>query len=319
MELIERYLQAVGFWLPNAQRKDILAELSEDIRSEIEAREKELGRAMTDDDYEALLKHRGSPHVVAHKFLPERYLIGPVLFPIYVFVLKMQGLFYVGPWLLTWLALVAFSPAYRSGHPVHALLELWTTTVFVLFFTTLGFVIADWLRLRGGDSEPWNPRRLPPLRSPDRIPRSSSLFELAGCLALLAWWATFIGFRTEYSLWDLRITLVPEWLYVSAAVLTVTSLTVALATANLFNPWWTRFRASLKLLLDGAGAAVFGFFLKISAVAQLATPKASPEQLRHLVNDINHGMALAFPFAVVVGVVVVAFDVRRIMRLQRPA
>ena len=35
-ELLERYLQAVRFWLPKAQQEDILAELSEDLRSQIE-------------------------------------------------------------------------------------------------------------------------------------------------------------------------------------------------------------------------------------------------------------------------------------------
>ena len=39
MELLDRYLQAVRFWLPKAQRDDIAAELSEDIRSQIEERE----------------------------------------------------------------------------------------------------------------------------------------------------------------------------------------------------------------------------------------------------------------------------------------
>jgi len=36
MELLNRYLQAVGFWLPRKQKQDILAELSEDLRSQIE-------------------------------------------------------------------------------------------------------------------------------------------------------------------------------------------------------------------------------------------------------------------------------------------
>jgi hypothetical protein len=33
MQLLERYLQAVKFWLPKEQKEDIIAELSEDIRS----------------------------------------------------------------------------------------------------------------------------------------------------------------------------------------------------------------------------------------------------------------------------------------------
>ncbi len=34
MDLLDRYLQAVGSWLPKAQRDDIVAELSEDIRTQ---------------------------------------------------------------------------------------------------------------------------------------------------------------------------------------------------------------------------------------------------------------------------------------------
>src|SRR5438309_9276370 len=36
MELLDRYLQAVRFWLPKAQQEDIIAELSSDLRSQID-------------------------------------------------------------------------------------------------------------------------------------------------------------------------------------------------------------------------------------------------------------------------------------------
>ena len=48
MELLDRYIQAVRFWLPKAQRDDIAAELSEDIRSQIEERESELQTILPD-------------------------------------------------------------------------------------------------------------------------------------------------------------------------------------------------------------------------------------------------------------------------------
>jgi hypothetical protein len=43
MELLDRYLQAVKFWLPAEQQDDIAAELGEDIRSQIEDRKEQLG------------------------------------------------------------------------------------------------------------------------------------------------------------------------------------------------------------------------------------------------------------------------------------
>ena len=87
--LLNRYLQAVGFWLPRAQKHDILAELSEDLRQQMEDREAELGRSLSDDDIKAILKQRGQPMMVARTFLPQRSLISPVLYPIYKVVLKI--------------------------------------------------------------------------------------------------------------------------------------------------------------------------------------------------------------------------------------
>ena len=43
MELVDRYLQAVRFWMPKARkREDLLAELGEDLRSQIDAIRAEL-------------------------------------------------------------------------------------------------------------------------------------------------------------------------------------------------------------------------------------------------------------------------------------
>src|SRR5450432_2936962 len=98
MELLDRYLQAVRFWLPRAQQQDIIAELSEDLRSQIEEKETELGRSLSEAEVEDILKKRGRPALVANRYLPQRSLIGPLLFPIYCFVMKVVGLCYLVPW-----------------------------------------------------------------------------------------------------------------------------------------------------------------------------------------------------------------------------
>ena len=59
MELLDRYLQAIEFWLPKRQRQDIIAELSEDLRSQIEEKETTLGRKLEDAEVEAILKRCG--------------------------------------------------------------------------------------------------------------------------------------------------------------------------------------------------------------------------------------------------------------------
>src|ERR1700722_19012024 len=98
MELLDRYLQAVRFWLPKAQQQeDLLAELGEDLRSQIEDQETELGHPLDQAEMAAILKKCGSPMMVAGRLGPQRQLIGPALFPIYEFVLKMVLLWILVP------------------------------------------------------------------------------------------------------------------------------------------------------------------------------------------------------------------------------
>src|ERR1700738_488819 len=105
MQLLERYLQAVKFWLPKEQKEDIVAELSEDIHSQIDEKEAELGRKLNEGELESLLNKRGRPILVANRYLPQQHWIAPVLFPIYLLVLKIVMLCYVVPWTVTWIAL----------------------------------------------------------------------------------------------------------------------------------------------------------------------------------------------------------------------
>lgn len=70
MELVDRYLKAVRFWLPKARQPDILAELSEGLRVQIDEKEAELGRKLHDADTEAILQRSGDPMLVAEQYRP---------------------------------------------------------------------------------------------------------------------------------------------------------------------------------------------------------------------------------------------------------
>src|SRR5215831_15889890 len=116
MQLLDRYLNAVRFWLTGAQKDDIIAELSDDLRSAIADEEQALGRALTNDDLVRLLKRRGPPIAVAAGYLPQRSLIGPALFPVYVLVLKILALCFIAPWIATWAAVLLRVPGVSDTH-----------------------------------------------------------------------------------------------------------------------------------------------------------------------------------------------------------
>src|SRR6202042_1915152 len=104
---------------------------SEDLHSQIEDQEAELGRPLNEAELETILKRRGRPIVVANAYLPQQSLIGPVFFPSYRLTLKIAAICYCVPWLLVWAGFLFFDPA-RLGAPsarhlLQTLHPLWTT------------------------------------------------------------------------------------------------------------------------------------------------------------------------------------------------
>jgi hypothetical protein len=81
MEMIDRYLQAVKFALPKAQRDDIIKELRDSILSQTEEQEAALDRPLSEDEQAELLKKLGSPMQLASRYRKQQHMIGAIIFP----------------------------------------------------------------------------------------------------------------------------------------------------------------------------------------------------------------------------------------------
>jgi hypothetical protein len=323
MDLLDRYLQAVKFWLPKAQQDDIVAELSADIHSQIEEQETELGRALNDAEMEAIFKKRPAPLLMATRYLPQQYLIGPVLFPVYLFVLKIVVLCYLAPRLLVWIGLMGFNPRYRAAHPIGGdwlggAGSFWLTAFFMMGIVTMVFAILERNQSWSRSLENWEPRKLPPVRNPAHIPRSASVIELAANLVFIGWWLDGRWSRTVFDLSSVRIELAPAWPVFFSAFLILALAQVALSAVNLLHPTWTPLRSASRLVLDAAGSAVFCWLLKAHLLAGISAPGLPPDKAAAVSTAINTYMARSFPIAVVACVLVVALsDVGRLVRLSR--
>jgi hypothetical protein len=177
MELLDRYLQAVRFWLPKAQQQDIIAELSSDLHSQIEDRETELGRPLNEAELEAILKKSGNPILVASSYRPPTQLIGPALFPIYQFVLKVVLLWILLP---VFLFIVGPSIVLTSAHRTLAMLQTfgdWVRAeIFAAAIITIVFAVLERTQARLKLVDKWDIRSLPPSLSSRSRLRGSSLF-----------------------------------------------------------------------------------------------------------------------------------------------
>ncbi len=313
MELLDRYLQAIEFWLPKRQRQDIIAELSEDLLSQIEEKETELGRKLKDAEVEAILKRCGAPLEVASRYRPQQYLIGPMLFPIYRFVLAILLIGCVVPRYLIWLVFLLVDPAHRGYLHME---NLWVTVLYFAFFTTLAFAIAERSGVKLEALNTWNPSKLPPVRHPNRISRLGSLLEIAAALVFNVWCVSVFWPRPVIDLYGAQLTLAPVWRIFFWSFLLLAAANIAIAAVNLFRPYWTQLRASLRLVADGLGAGLFCGLLKAQVLAGISAPSLPTAKAIELTNLINLWMVRTLPWAIVTMLVILSFDVYRIMRLR---
>lgn len=309
MELLDRYLNAVRFWLPRAQQDDVTAELGEDIRSQIEEQEGKLGRKLTTLEVASLLKERGRPMLVASRYHPQQYLIGPVLFPVYRFVMLVVVLCYLIPWFLIWMGLAIFDPYFhadlgRTFGPLWG--TYWLTTFVALGTVTLVFAILERADRNSNFLRNWDPLRLPQVRDLRRIPRLNSAIELAVNVAFVIWWTTDMWSTTVFNLGGVRVDFTEAWKGFLWTFLALAVASILLAAVNLARPYWTWRRAILQLLLLVAAAVAWCALFRANLVARITMTNLDPARAAHIANAINTTAYRCFPFAVVAGVLVVA-------------
>ncbi|HTZ89299.1 MAG TPA: hypothetical protein VMA71_03105 [Alloacidobacterium sp.] len=187
-DLVARYLQAVRFWLPRATRHDILAEIAEDLQSQIDDRAAALGRPLSEAEVSEILKQRGRPMIVASSYLPQSQLIGPALFPVYVFVLKAVALGYFLPWILVWFGFLIFYPRFLVEHSgLHPFSILWTLAWSLFGIITVGFAIIDRTSTRSKLACSWDPRKLPRVREKKGRRKAEAIAGIVFGLLWIVW------------------------------------------------------------------------------------------------------------------------------------
>jgi len=322
MDLINRYLQAVKFWLPKNQKQDIIAELAEDLRSQIEDREAELGRQLNESEVAELLKQRGRPVLVANRYRPQQHLIGPVLFPIYLFVLEVVAGFYLLPWVLVWITVAIFRPVHPGQSLSATIGSFWTSFWPMAFFMvgsiTTVFAILERVQDKSKFMQQWDPRKLPPVRDPNRIPLSTSVTELTVNIVFCSWWLWWAGghwYPTLIHFAGVTVTLAPVWRYFFWGYFLLGVVNTVASAVNVFRPYWTLERAVFRLLSDGAGSAIC-WLMKANIVAAISVVNVAPEKTAVVAHAIDWWAAKLFPWAVVVCALIALSNVYRIIRVR---
>jgi hypothetical protein len=319
MELVDRYLQAVKFWLPRKQKDDIIAELSEDLRSQIEDKQSTLGHTLTDAEVEPILKRCGSPMAVAGRYLPQQSLIGPALFPIYSVVIRSLFLYFLLPWLALWMGIAILSPDFRADHPGATLFASldpwWLACTYSLFYCTLAFALLDRSQMRSHLVNDWNPRSLPVIRDPDQISRGSTIFEITFSVATLVLWIQLGAYERTFHIFGATITFAHTWPRFIWALTAVSGLGIAAACLNLTQRRWTRTAAALRLGIDICSFGLGYSLMKANPLQSLTASGLSLSDADKLLKALNYWASTSAIWVLAVGAVVVVFDIRRILRV----
>jgi len=321
MQIVDRYLQSIKTCLPAAQADDITRELSENIYAQIEDKESELKRSLTEAEVEAILKQHGHPLLVASRYRQEqrnvsfgRQIIGPALFPFYIRVLK----FNLG--LTSVVVLVIFAALFAGGQPIGNFLQVFFFQLLIQFaVVTLIFWLMDQHVTRFPDR--WNPRKSYRVHHPalttredgPRIPRVKSISELIALVIALFWLravqhSQFLIFGPAAAFLHLS----PGWNQLYLPINALILLAMINAGVTLVRPDWVRFQR-LMSIFGGVGNLIVAYFLITRGNPLVMVSLGQTPDAQRVAQIVNQTIYYGIWFAVVILILQLAKDVRRLL------
>ena len=314
MDLVNRYVHAVKRHLPAGQQEDIANELTDDILSKITDREAELGRPLDEAEEAEVLRPYGHPYLLAMRYRPQHYLIGPAVFPFYWAVLKIT----LGVSLAIHVVVVV-ATGLGQDEPQRILPSLGLLSIAsqAFFWVTLVFAAIDYSHAKLNLFEKWSPRSLPGVTHRPMAPNRATLIaELVGGVLFLAWWLALphypfliLGPAASF------LTLSPAWhrVYLVAAVPGIISLLMAAAIlARPAYTWLAKWRPVIVNLVT------LGVLTMLMKAGDLVVAKTEAAVRADAVNAINNGVTAVLAIISIITVGQTVYDVIRRVRDPRP-
>jgi len=293
-ELVDRYLYAVRSGLPKGQQDDIIAELAEDIRSQIEDLESGLGRGLNETEVVDMLKERGHPEKVASRYLPQQYVIGPAIYPAYLFVLKLVIAIQV--------PIIAFIvgpiEVMTSTQPSHAIVQaawnLAMAVVFTIGIITLVFAIIERYPAGPLPFDKWDPRKLPRVpKTPPAArstPRVTAIAEVACSLVFTTFYVAW--FRMTFDIGGAHFVLKPIWSALYWAFLAVMLSGAVKGYVGLMWPERVRLRFWMRVAINAASVALSLILLNAGSWIDFTIPGVGAAELVDAVKWTNFGIKI---------------------------
>lgn len=319
MELLTRYLQAVGEHLPARGRKDTLAELRTNLEAEIEEREEVVGHTLTDAEVAPLLEAHGMPVLVASRYGSQHFLIGPVLFPMYWYTLKRSFPLVVLVYAVVQLVSIILGPG--LGGDVGARIGIAVAHFPGVALTFWGIVTLGFAAFEYGQGRffakltlpKWSVRDLPPLEPGEKKKHAFArgVADLIVSALMIAWLLAvpnhpylFIGPGARI-VHDMPFSLAPEWHLVYWQIISLLMAMLPLKAAILL-PSLRRARGWMQFGVNALGIMILVIMVHVRTFF-IAGSGISAQSLQSL-NGINAGITLGFKVALAISAVKFAWN-----------
>jgi hypothetical protein len=324
MDLIDRYLDTVRLLLPAAERDDITAELRDVLISRREEKETELGRPLTRQEDEALLRAFGNPLIVAARYGRPRYLIGPDLYPVYVLVMKVVLACIAVAALITGVVMTALAPANLHRALVTSIDMVWNGGFGAIGVVTVIFAVLQHTGVGERMMRNWKVDDLPrfsPLRMRRR--RQDGWPRLVAAIAFqvlfLLWWTGVLPLWWADLPVDphglLHIAPAPIWHSLYPAVIGL-SMGVIGVNASKLAGVQGRLAHALDIALNLAVGAVAAAALAAGRRVVVSGAAIAPAALAKIDRGIEIGLYVALIVTVLSSVIHVAIAGWRMLRPQ---
>jgi hypothetical protein len=327
MDLIDRYLAAIGALTPQSQRRDIIAELRDALMNRCEDKETETGRPLTEAEVAEVLRGFGHPLVVAARYGGQSYLVGPEIYPLYVFCLKILLAFVALTAAITGVVTAAFHPEQPGagiGAAIGVLIHGGISDVGAL---TIIAALIQRQKVRPKFLTDWNPRDLPkPLQRPLFRPqtRFDNAFGIIAQTVFILWWTHVLAIRIPYISYiplkvgqHLDLARAPIWDTLFWPVLGLSLAAIVVNGLKLFGKTYRMAAHGLDLARNLAALIVLWVALRAGHWVEISGQGLTVDALAKVDYGVNLGLQVTLALLAVGAVGLAVYDTWRLFR-DRP-
>ncbi len=188
---------------------------------------------------------------------------------------------------------------------------------------TIVFAILERVQQKSKFMEKWDPRKLPAVRDPNRIPLSNSVMELTVNMVLCGWWPVVGRWPlvpdVKCTSASVTVTLAPIWRYFFWGYLVMDVGNIDLSSGQCFPALLDVATRRVRVLSSKRRSSDLLGDEGSTSLTGISVVNVAPEKTAAIAHIINWWAAKLFPWMIVFCVLLAVVNAYRIIRVRSSA